>query len=405
MLRRIRNTFQRGWIERKQTRRGEVFVYRWRERNSEGGYRKRALELGPVMSLKTEARAWKEVEGKQLAINPENPKAQVVTLGAVMDRCIAEEMHQRVSTRTFYLPWFNNHSHPRWGDNLIATLKPLAVRDWLNGLSLSRKSKQHIRGLMKQLFDWAMLWELIPTKENPMKVVRLMATEEEIMEKRVLTSEEFRAILDLLSEPCRTMALIAASTGLRVSEILGLQWGDFDWEKLEIKIRRAVVLGQVGRVKTPKSRSSLPLDPSLAALLISCKQLTAPYAGPSDWAFANPTTERPWRPSRLQTNYIRPAGIKVTGESIGWHNFRHTFSTMLRSLGTDVKVQQDLLRHADIRTTLNIYTQAATAQKREAMGKVIRLVLPKTQLVAEGQTVQYRSPLASAATPIAPNAP
>jgi integrase len=137
------------------------------------------------------------------------------------------------------------------------------------------------------------------------------------------------------------------------------------------------VLGRVGKVKTPKSRSTLPLDAELATLLLEYKQRTAPAAGPNDWVFENPRTGRPWRPSRIQTRYISPAGVKVTGRTIGWHNFRHTFSTMLRALGTDVKVQQELLCHADIHTTLNLYTQAVTAQKREAIGKVTRLVLSK----------------------------
>jgi len=61
---------------------------------------------------------------------------------------------------------------------------------------------------------------------------------------------------------------------------------------------------------------------------------------------------------------------------IGWHTFRHTYSTMLRSLGVDVKVQQELLRHADIQTTLKIYTQAVSDAKREANSKVVRMVLP-----------------------------
>ncbi len=57
-------------------------------------------------------------------------------------------------------------------------------------------------------------------------------------------------------------------------------------------------------------------------------------------------------------------------DGLGWHNFRHTFSSMLRSLGTDIKVQQELLRHADIRTTLNIYTQAPSLEKRAAASRV-----------------------------------
>jgi site-specific recombinase XerD len=48
---------------------------------------------------------------------------------------------------------------------------------------------------------------------------------------------------------------------------------------------------------------------------------------------------------------------------------------MLRQLGVDVKVQQELLRHADIRTTMNVYTQAVSEQKRAAHSKVVQMVL------------------------------
>jgi site-specific recombinase XerD len=50
---------------------------------------------------------------------------------------------------------------------------------------------------------------------------------------------------------------------------------------------------------------------------------------------------------------------------------------LLRSNGEDVKVQQELLRHADVRTTLNIYTQALSEQKRQVHSKVVRMVLPE----------------------------
>ena len=48
---------------------------------------------------------------------------------------------------------------------------------------------------------------------------------------------------------------------------------------------------------------------------------------------------------------------------------------MLRSAGTDIKVQQELLRHASIQTTMNVYTQAVSEQKRAANSKVVRMVL------------------------------
>ena len=73
---------------------------------------------------------------------------------------------------------------------------------------------------------------------------------------------------------------------------------------------------------------------------------------------------------------LKPAAVRAGIGKIGWHTFRHTYSTMLRSLGVVVKVQQELLRHADIQTTMNIYTQAVSDAKREANSKVVRMVLP-----------------------------
>jgi site-specific recombinase XerD len=66
---------------------------------------------------------------------------------------------------------------------------------------------------------------------------------------------------------------------------------------------------------------------------------------------------------------LRKAGVK---KHIGWHSFRHSLATNLRSLGVDVKVAQELLRHANSRTTLDIYTQAA--DKRQASQKHIELL-------------------------------
>jgi hypothetical protein len=72
----------------------------------------------------------------------------------------------------------------------------------------------------------------------------------------------------------------------------------------------------------------------------------------------------------------RPCRGKRGIGRIGWHTFRHSHSTLLHALGVDLKVQQELLRHADIRTTMNIYTQAVPTALREANSKVVRLVVP-----------------------------
>jgi site-specific recombinase XerD len=63
-------------------------------------------------------------------------------------------------------------------------------------------------------------------------------------------------------------------------------------------------------------------------------------------------------------------------KQIGWHSFRHSLATNLRALGVDIKVTQELLRHASSRTTLDIYTRAVSQQKRDANSKVVEMMLP-----------------------------
>src|SRR3984893_12466408 len=78
---------------------------------------------------------------------------------------------------------------------------------------------------------------------------------------------------------------------------------------------------------------------------------------------------------RFCVRYIRPvaqrAGIQ---KQFGWHTFRHTYSTLLRSVGTEFKVMQELLRHSTLRSTLDVYTQAITPAKHAAQAAVLSLV-------------------------------
>jgi site-specific recombinase XerD len=74
-------------------------------------------------------------------------------------------------------------------------------------------------------------------------------------------------------------------------------------------------------------------------------------------------------------SFIRPA-LKAAGIAgkVGWHTFRHSSATILKSRGEDVKIVQELLRHANTSITLNLYAQAITNTKRSAQSKVARLV-------------------------------
>ena len=69
-------------------------------------------------------------------------------------------------------------------------------------------------------------------------------------------------------------------------------------------------------------------------------------------------------------------------KKIGWHSFRHTYASLLKASGADVKVVQDSPRHANARITMDLYTQALTPDKRLAQSKVIEMMRPKPMLPA-----------------------
>jgi integrase len=73
--------------------------------------------------------------------------------------------------------------------------------------------------------------------------------------------------------------------------------------------------------------------------------------------------------------HIRPVAERMgIQKQFGWHTFRHTYSTLLRSVGTEFKVMQELLRHSTLRSTLDIYTQAMSPAKHEAQAAVVSLL-------------------------------
>jgi integrase len=306
----------------------------------------------------------------------------MITFGALLDRYAKEEMPERHSTNLAYRSYIETHIRPKWADwplsKLVAKGASFTVEQWLKSMDLAPKTNGNIRNVMAVVFNCGMRWGIIDLGVNPMALVRVKGVSRRQEEPRVLSLDEIQALIAAIPEdPYRTMVVLAMGTGLRCSELFALKWLDFDWEALTVLVRRAIVDGVVGDVKTKYSQSGLPLDPALAEILFTWKRATQ-FGQDDAWVFASPQKagELPLRSTAALENRIKPAAIRAgLGSKVGWHTFRHTYSSMLRELGVDLKVQQELLRHADIRTTMNVYTQAVSEQKRVAHSKVMRMVL------------------------------
>jgi len=212
-----------------------------------------------------------------------------------------------------------------------------------------------------------------------MELVKVKGATMRKRQPRSLTVEEFRNFINYLEEPFRTMALLCCCLGLRISECLALKWSDVDWIDGKLTVERGIVCQQVDDVKTSESRKKLAISPELLNALKGWKQTTQ-FSSPNDWMFASPVQlgRLPWSYDQVWRKYQKAAGQAGIG-GLGTHSLRHTYRSWLDSVGTPVGVQQKLMRHSDIRTTMNIYGDAATAEMAEAHGKVVRLALAPSQ--------------------------
>ncbi|MGD0938613.1 MAG: relaxase domain-containing protein [Terracidiphilus sp.] len=210
---------------------------------------------------------------------------------------------------------------------------------------------------------------------NPIKLVRQSAKREKVPD--VLELAELQILLSRLSVRERTLVLLDAATGLRVSELLAIRWSDVDFENLELRVTRSIWHQVVGRCKTEASAKPVPMDDYMAEDLLNWRRLS-PYPLADDYVFASPTMRgaQPYWPDNLMKRHILPvareAGIH---KNIGWHTFRHSFATLLKANGEDVKTVQELLRHATSRITLDVYTQAVNSTKRAAQSKVVKMMV------------------------------
>jgi integrase len=340
----------------------------WQFRFFENGKRKSVL-VGTVEKLPTKADAVRAIEHRRIELNLENPQREFhsITVGGLIDRFMEEYAPKRCreNTQNNYRGLFDNHIRPRWGTEFVQNVKPMAIENWLESYPHSRQVKSHVRNLMHTMFQAAIRWEI--AERNPVDLVR--QTQKRLKTPRILTPPEFKALLGKLEEPYRDMVITIACLGLRVSELVGLRWGDIDFENLTLKIQRSFVRGVIYPTKTEASEGILPLDADLAEMLLA-RRTRSPYTTDSDYVFSGDSGKVRWPESMLH-DHIKPAALKAEIGNIGWHSFRHTYSTLLHALGTTPAVQKELLRHANIQTTLNVYTQAVSADKREAETKVV----------------------------------
>lgn len=283
------------------------------------------------------------------------------------------------STWHNYMQWIKAHVIPTIGDIPLAELTTDDIqqvyRNMLDkGLATAsvQKVRNIINGSLKKALETGML------KSNPNQ-----ATETpKVKNKKAcpLMDDEFDRFIDAIyaEEPRWTAVFLTLiGTGIRIGELLALEWRDIDFDERTIDINKG--MSRIGSrfeildPKTYKANRNIPMPQSVADALWELRNLRKTIKiDKSDIVFVTKNnTHTGYTTVRKKFNQLRE---KVGIPHATIHDLRHTFATRLLEQGESLKVVQELLGHADIRTTGNIYSHVSAKVKRDAVDKLDTLL-------------------------------
>lgn len=336
--------------------------------------KRKTRRIGTLKDYSSKSAAQRAAQNLSAGIPQPQPQL-TPTVNVLVELYRTEKMPRRAMTRQGYNTWLNQHVLPVWGTRPIQELQARPVDLWLQTLALSPKSKVHIRGMIRLLWEFAMWRGDVPIQRNPMELVVIPGASKRTRPIRSLTVDEFHRLCRYLEGPFHVIALLCASFGLRISECLALRWADIDWLNSTLRVERGIVHQKVDDVKTPESQRTMDIALDLLDVMKAWKQLSD-FSDVDDWVFASPV-----QIGRLPLSYagvwqaLRKAGERAGIGHLSSHAFRHSYRTWLDGMGTPVGIQQRLMRHSDVRTTMNQYGSADALAMRKAHRKIVRMVL------------------------------
>lgn len=166
---------------------------------------------------------------------------------------------------------------------------------------------------------------------NPIQWVRQSAKRRTAPD--ILTTSEVQLLLASLLLREKTLVLLAVTTGLRRSELFALKWKDVDFEAKQIHVSRSIGHRVIGVCKTESSQKPVPIHEHLVEALHEWYGETS-YQALESWMFASPVNQGRWPylAQEIMRHHLRLAARKLgITKRIGWHTFRYTYSTLLRS--------------------------------------------------------------------------
>ncbi len=245
------------------------------------------------------------------------------------------------STYKAYNSAVNHHLIPEFGEKLLSELNTADIREWLSRLTVSNKMVNNVLIPIRGILSDAHADGLID--RNPMDRIKNLTHRPR--EPQPFTPGEVSAILDACQGQIRNLFEFAFWTGLRTSELIALEWGDVDWRKGCIYVRRASVAKKTKPTKTKSGERAVKLlPPALDAL--KAQKTHSLLRGTQ--VFHNPLTGEPWIDDQQirKTAWIptlRRAGVAYRTP----YQTRHTYASTLLSAGENPMWVAQKMGHTD----------------------------------------------------------
>jgi integrase len=290
------------------------------------------------------------------------------------------------STKGRYQGVIENYLMPVFGQTALRDISPVVVQRYLSDLAgskLSHESKDKIRDTLSSILGSAVTYQYLV--KNPVEGMKLPPERRGKRIKPYITPQQFQGLVQLIREPYATMVYVAVYTGLRVSELVGLKWGDVQGGSITIDERYC--RGDWGAPKSEASNATVPVNDGVIQRIEALKSMTVAVragrgtrqcqvvkaSGPEDLVFQSLYKGVPMRDNNILVRHIKPASKKIGLPWVNWQVLRRSFATWLKLSGADVKDAQGLMRHSRASTTLDVYQQFVPESQRRAVERLGQL--------------------------------
>jgi len=386
-----RRRHQTGRVFVRGKKPNEVFVGRWREDVIQGENTirvERSMVLGTVAELKTRRIAQRLLDPILARINSFDYRpSKFTSVEKFADVWESQVLtHQKPSSVKAVKSHLKTYIRKHLGKILLHELTPQIQQNFVTELSrkVKRKTCLNILGTLSSMMRTAKSWGYCT---QPVTAGELALPTDEIhKEPRFFTGEQARKIITIACDPWRTMFAIAAMTGLRVGEVMGLQKADLDFERRVVHVKRSAWYGRVQTCKSKASAAPVVMADALATVL--AEYLATWKENPEGFLFLN-RNGRPYAANKVVEYGLWPVLDLLKLPRTGMHAFRHCHASLLMDVGANPTVTKDQMRHSDARITLGVYGHVIGDSQRDAVDKVGEILRPSApQSEISGEYVQ-----------------